>query len=129
MKTQRGIGVVSGFLLIVLLVVVAMIAVKVIPIWVEYFSLRKVIADMVASGDLNAQTPLAVRQAFDRRADTGYVQSVAAKDLEIRREENQFVVYYQYQAVVPLVGNASLVFDFAGSSKDTRLLPRSRLNE
>jgi hypothetical protein len=126
---QRGMGVVSGFFAIVLLVLAALVAIKVTPVWIEYFSLKKVLAAMTNSGDLRNGTIADVRKSFDRRADIDNITVVSARDLNVKNENGEFVVYFDYQSVVPLFGNASLVFDFAGSSKDTSLMPRARRNE
>ena len=126
---QRGMGLVGGFIGIVFLIVVAMVAIKAVPAWIEYFSLKKVLAGMVAGGDTSAGTPIEVRRAFDRRADIENITAVKGRDLEIKREGGEFVVYFQYQANVPLFANASLVFDFTGNSRDTSVLPHARRNE
>jgi len=123
---QRGMGLVSGFFAIVLLVLAALVAIKVTPVWIEYFSLKKVIAAMVNAGDMRSGTIVDVRKSFDRRADIDAITVISARDLTIRNENGEFVASFEYQAVVPLFGNASLVFDFAGNSKDTSLLPHRR---
>jgi|SRR5579871_1817269 len=128
-RKQRGMGLVGGFVAIVLLVMGALVAIKVVPIWIEYFSLKKVLAAMAKGGDLESGTVQDVRRAFDRRADIDNITVVKSRDLEVKREGGEYVVYFEYQANVPLFANASLVFDFTGSSKDTSLLPHARRNE
>jgi hypothetical protein len=123
-------SVIGGFLLLVLLVCGALVTMKVVPVWIEYFSLKKILATMANSGDLNGNgTPMSVRQAFDRRADIDNVTVVTSRDLSIKRDGGEYVVSFQYQSTVPLFGNASLVFDFTGSSKNGPMLANSRQNE
>jgi hypothetical protein len=126
---QRGMGLAGAFVAIVILILGALVTIKVVPAWIEYFSIKKVLGAMVSGGDMGASTIQDVRRAFDRRADIDSITAVRGRDLEVKREEGEFVAYFQYQVTVPLFGNASLMFDFAGNSKETSLLPHARRNE
>jgi len=129
-RHQRGLGVISVFSICVVLVFTALFVMKVLPVWIDYLSIRKVLAAMHASEDLKAANPITVRQAFDRRADIDNIKAISAKDLEIHFDGQAYVVSFQYQSVIPLFANASLVFDFAGSSNDdVSLLPPKRKDE
>jgi len=44
------------------------------------------------------------------------VKSVTPDDLDITKEGGELVISFAYTSKVPLVGNASLVYDFEASS-------------
>ena len=61
-----------------------------------------------------------VRTAFGKRAEINDIKSISGEDLEITKDGNGLVIEFAYTARVPLAGNASLVFEFAGTSQGKR---------
>jgi hypothetical protein len=45
------------------------------------------------------------------------IQAITAQDLDISKDGGDLVITFSYPKKVPLAGNVSLMFDFAGSSK------------
>ena len=117
---QRGI---SLFGLIVALIIVGFIAVmamKIVPAVVEYRGIVKAIEDAKNSGT----TVMEIRQSYDRRAEVGYIESIRGYDLEIAKVDNEFEVSFAYEKKIPLVGPASLLLEFSGTTaKKTRQNP------
>jgi hypothetical protein len=123
---QRGMGLVGAFLAMVVAVFAALLVMKVAPPWIEYLSLRKVLGVMATSGDLKVDTEQQVRLAFERRAEIDNVHVIRARDLKLTRAGDQYVAEFSYQSVVPLFGNVSVVFDFAGNAGRPSLLALRR---
>ena len=117
---QRG---VSLFGLIVALIIVGFIAVmamKIVPAVVEYRGIVKAIEDAKNSGT----TVMEIRQSYDRRAEVGYLESIRGYDLEITKVDSEFEVSFAYEKKIPLVGPASLLLEFSGTTaKKTRQNP------
>jgi Domain of unknown function (DUF4845) len=116
MKQQRGLGFVSLLVLLISIVFVAIVGMKLVPAYIEYFTIKKAVAGIVQSGDLRGATVGDVRKSFQRRADVDDITAVAAKDLEISKDGDQIVIAFAYEKRVPLFYNISVVIDFAGSS-------------
>jgi hypothetical protein len=110
-----------GFLgvlaLLVGIVFVAIIGMKIVPAYIEYFTVKKAVTAITQSGELRNATVADVRKAFDRRANVDDITAVRPEDLEVTKDGNDIVVAFAYEKRVPLFYNISLVFDFAGSSK------------
>jgi hypothetical protein len=117
MKLQRGLGFVSLLLLLVSIVFVAIVGMKLVPAYIEYFTIKKAIAGIVQSGDLRGATVGDVRKSFQRRADVDDIKAVEAKDLEITKDGDEVVIGFAYEKRVPLFYNISVLIDFAGTSK------------
>jgi hypothetical protein len=116
MKFQRGVGL-NGLLIgSVIFALVALLAMKVLPEWIEYGKIVKVVKATAADASLKEASVAQVREAFSRRADIDVIKSITAQDLEISKEGGDLVISFAYTKKVPLFGNASLVFDFEGSS-------------
>ena len=116
MKLQRGFtlnGLMIGGAIFAL---AALLMTKVLPPWMEYGNLLKAVKGTAADTSLKEATVSQVRAAFGRRADMDDVKSVMPQDLDITKEGGELVISFSYAKKVPLFGNASLVFDFEGSS-------------
>ena len=121
---QRG---VSLFGLIVALIIFGLIAVmgmKIVPAVVEYRGILKAIEEAKNSGT----TVMEIRQSYDRRAEVGYLESIRGYDLEIAKVDSEFEVSFAYEKKIPLVGPASLLLEFSGTTaKQTRQNPTRKI--
>jgi len=117
MKTQRGLGFIGMLLVLIGVVFVAIIGMKLVPAYIEYFTIKKAVNSIVQSGELRGGQVADVRKAFDRRATIDEITAITPADLEITKEGNEIVIGYAYQKKVPLFSNISLLIDFAGSTK------------
>ena len=117
MKRQRGMSYFAMALLCIVIVLVVVGGLKVVPAYIEYFTILKAVRGMAESGDLRGnQTVNQVRDAFDRRAAVDSIDVITAQDLDITKEGDEIVVSFAYEKRVSLFANVSLVFDFEGAS-------------
>lgn len=93
----------------------AVMAAKLLPYYIEYFAVKKMLAAMEQSGDLNG-TVRDIRNSFDRRNAIEDVKSVGPNDLEITKEGGQAVVTAMWSVKVPLVSNISACIDFTATT-------------
>jgi hypothetical protein len=116
MKFQRGMGL--GGLLIgaVIFALLALLTMKVLPEWVEYGKIAKVVKATANDSNLKEASVADVRAAYDKRADIDVIKSVTGQDLDIKKEDNSLSIAFAYSKKVPLFYNVSLVFDFEGHS-------------
>lgn len=117
MHKQRGISMVGIIFVCIGLVLVAVGGLKVTPAYLEYMSVKKAVVGIVQGGEARGGTVSEIRRAFDKRAQVDDISVISGADLEITKEGNDVVVAFSYPKKVPLFGNVSLYFDFAGNSK------------
>jgi hypothetical protein len=110
-------GFAGVMLLLIGIVLVAIIGMKLVPAYIEYFTVRKAVTAITQSGELRNATVADVRRAFQSRADIDDITAVSAADLEVTKEGNDVVVAFAYEKRIPLFYNISVVIDFTGSSK------------
>jgi len=110
MNKQRGMGVIGTLIMLVGIVLIAVLGMKLVPAYIEYFSAKKIVTDIAASGE--ADTPAEVRAAFQRRADIDNLSTVTAKDVMVSKDE----ISFEYEKRIPLIANISVVIDFAGEA-------------
>lgn len=117
MKTpprQRGLSM-TGFLFVsAVVLILALLSFRVIPAYIEYFSVIKVLEG--ALNDSNDLTKTDVRKRIERRLGAEYIDSMYASDVEVTKIGNVTTASASWQKKLHLVGNASLVLDFDASA-------------
>ena len=110
---QRGVSIMGLLTGLVLFIVVALFAMKLLPSFME-FRTAKTAIEIIAK---SAQNPADVRRAWEARSAIDNITSVTAKDLEIGKDGNQMTVAFAYRKEVPLFGNVGMYIDYAASSR------------
>jgi Tfp pilus assembly protein PilE len=112
---QRGVTLSGLFVVLFVLVIAALLAMKLIPAYMEYGTAKNAIQAIARSGQ--ASTPQEVRRAFDSRAAIDDISAIKAADLEITKDGNAVVIAFAYRKEVPLFANVGVYIDFAANSK------------
>ncbi|QNM95577.1 DUF4845 domain-containing protein [Chitinimonas koreensis] len=111
MHKQRGVSLINMLLWAIVLGFGALLTVKLIPTFSEYFGVKSVLKALVQE---QAGAPVSeIRDSFDKRATIEYITSVKSSDLDIVQDQSGITISVQYQRTIPLIANASLVFDFS----------------
>lgn len=113
-QRQRGVSMLGIFLICMMIVLVAVAALKIVPAYAEFGTIKKA---AFASKD-GAKSVVEVQKAFDRRAQVDDISAIAGKDLEITKEGNNIVVSFKYDKKIPMFKNLSVLLEFAGSSNE-----------
>ncbi|KFI08424.1 DUF4845 domain-containing protein [Massilia sp. BSC265] len=109
---QRGISLTGLILVLAALGVVAVLALKLLPTYFEYSAAKDAMQRAKEAGG----TPREIQVAFDKNAGMNNVTAIKGRDLTITREDGETQVSFAYEKRVPLVGNVSLVIDYAGTT-------------
>lgn len=113
---QRGISL-SGVLMVsVLIVFAAIFGFKLIPPYMQYLTIQKVLAATVADPGLKEASPEEFRKAYNQRAQVEGITAITAADLQIEKRGATVEMSAGYSVKVPLAGNASICIDFVASS-------------
>ncbi len=115
MERQRGLSLLGLIVVLGLVGFFGILAAKLLPTYIEYWSVRKIFAAMEKNGETNAPPP-EIRRAYDRRNAIEDVRNVQGKDLEIRKEGGDTVVSAEWPVKVPMVANISACVDFVATT-------------
>ena len=111
---QRGASMLGIFLICMMIVLVAVAALKIVPAFTEYSTVKKAAFASVEG----AKSVVEVQKAFDRRAQVDDISAISGKDLEITKEGNAIIVSFKYDKKIPMFKNMSVLLEFAGSSNE-----------
>jgi len=114
LNKQRGFSLSSVVTIMIVLALLGLFAAKLVPAYLDYFAIKKVLGTMEAAGDLKSMSSRDLRISFSRRASIDNIRSIAAEDLQISRgAAGTSVISAEYSVKTPLVANISLVIDFS----------------
>lgn len=116
MKRQQGLTMMGFLTLAIVSVFVALLGFKVLPAYLEYFSIQRALSGMAHDMDLQTATPKEIRSSFDRRAAVDNINVISGQELDIDKEGNQAVVSANYAQKIPLFTNISLYIEFEAST-------------
>lgn len=112
---ESGVSLSGLIVVLVVLGALALVAIRVTPALFEYRavkdSLAKAKAEAATGGSVRA-----IRDAFDKNAGVNDVTAISGHDLVITRDGDSTEISFSYEKRVPLAGNVSLLFDFAGTT-------------
>ena len=100
--------------IVAIFVLCAVLGLKAGPAYLEYLQIKKALIGIAESGELRTGSVADVRKAFDRRASVDNITVITSQDLDISKDGGDLVISFSYPKKVPLFGNVSLLFDFAG---------------
>jgi hypothetical protein len=110
---QRGFslsGMVTGMVVLALL---ALVAAKLSPAYIDYFSIKKILTAMEVNGELKTLGSKDLRMSYAKRALIDNVKSITPEDLQISKApDGTAIVSAEYSVKTPLVANVSLLIDF-----------------
>jgi sensor histidine kinase regulating citrate/malate metabolism len=112
---QRGLSMMGFLFIAAVVIVVVMVGFRVLPAYIEYYSVQKALEKaLVEAKDLNSANE--IRNAFQRVADAGYIESVTSKDIEVTKTKNEVTASVSWQRKLPMVANASILLDFEATA-------------
>ena len=116
-EKQLGVGLGGLLAVSAVLVVIAVIGMKLVPSYLEFMAIKKVVKS-IAGEKGGAATVSDVRKSFEIRASVDGIESVKSSDLEITKEGGELVIAARYRKEIPLVANIGIHIDFAAVSKE-----------
>jgi Tfp pilus assembly protein PilE len=116
MKLQRGFSLNALMIGGAAIGVLALLAMKIVPEYMEFGTVVKTVKATAADTSLKDASVAQVRTSFAKRAEIDSIKSISEKDLDITKEGGELVISFAYTKKVPLFKNVSLVFDFEGAS-------------
>ena len=115
MRKQRGITLMGAMMGMIVLAFIALFAAKLLPAYIEFFSVKKILASMESQGDTKG-TVRDIRLSFDKRNQIEGVKEVKGDDLEITKEGGDAVVTAMWSVKIPMIYNFSACLDFVATT-------------
>jgi len=112
MYKQRGAGLSGLFLWSFVLFFVAVLGMKLVPVYIENAAIKKTLIAIANDPVLQNGTKAEIRTSFNKRAQIDDISVVDEGDIEFSKENGQAVLSIIYFVKTPLFANISLYLDF-----------------
>lgn len=113
-RGQRGISMIGFLFVAAVIVVVAIVGFRMVPSYVEYFTIQKAIENSLREAP--DPQPAVIRRAFEKYIAADYIDSVRPSDLQIEKNGNVVTASVAWQQQLHMVGNVSLLLEFEASA-------------
>jgi hypothetical protein len=109
---QTGLSFIGVLFVAGVLACLGVLVAQALPTVIEYQAVLKAIEKAKAGNSV-----IEVRTIFDKAAQIDDIKSVTAKDLEVGKDGDKWVVKFAYNKEIPMFGPAFLLLKYAGQSK------------
>jgi Tfp pilus assembly protein PilE len=109
---QGGMSLTGLILVLMVLGVFALLAIKIVPSYLEFRAVRDGMARAKAAGGSVAE----MRQTFEKFAEINNVEAIHGRDLVISRDGANPEISFAYEKRIPLTQRATLVIDYDGTT-------------
>jgi hypothetical protein len=117
-EKQKGMTFLGILIIVGLLVFIAIVGMKMMPAYIEFMAVKKVIHAM-GQEQLSEMSKKDIVNSFNKRSTIDDITSVVGKDLIVEKDgAGNIVVSVEYQVVKPIMGNVSALINFKASSDD-----------
>jgi Tfp pilus assembly major pilin PilA len=116
-KYQFGVNMGGLMVGVVIIIALAMIALKLTPSYIEFFAIKKAVNALAAESRGGASV-VEIRKGFDNRATIDAIESVKGSDLEITKDSSGVMISATYRKEIPLVSNIGVYIEFNATSRE-----------
>lgn len=111
-RRQRGMTAIGFVLVLIVIAFSALITMKVLPIYLDFFSIRSTLEGLASEPGVRERSPADITQAIDRRFDVSYVTVIQAKDIKVQKKGGVISLILKYEDRRPLLSNLDVVASF-----------------
>lgn len=113
MKRKQGGMTMLGFLITLSVVILFIFCgMKVVPMYIEYYSVKKALASIANEQDTSSATKDKIRAMFARHITIDYVKIIKPEMLEIQTTDSGFNLVVDYERREELIANLDVVAKF-----------------
>lgn len=114
-QRQRGVTIVGWLFILILLGLVALIALKIIPMYIEGYTIYSTLDSMKGDPTIAQKSKREIRRMLMRRLDINSIYNVTKDDIYISKGKGVYIIEIDYERRETLVGNFDIAAIFAKS--------------
>ncbi|TAN69067.1 MAG: DUF4845 domain-containing protein [Methylobacter sp.] len=111
-KRQQGLTLISLVFLLGLIGFFVLLTLKIVPIYLDHGKVKSALEALKASPDLETKSEFEIRDSLNKRFNINYVYDVKQDDIKVIKHGSYVKVDIEYETVVKLAGNLSVLAEF-----------------
>ena len=112
LRKQRGAGLVSTVLFLLMAGFFAVCAVRMFPVYFEYLSVRSIVEKLSDEYEPGVTTNAEIRRRLDALFNTNQIYALKARDVEVFRKEGKTHIDASYEVRMPIFWRIDAVLKF-----------------
>jgi hypothetical protein len=115
LSKQRGMTMLSWFIVIAIGIFFALVAIKMVPSYLENYSIKQVLATIENDRQVRDMSPREIKNAIMKRLKVNSVYEFDRDWIEVKKVKAGTQINVVYEIRKPVAGNVSVVMEFAES--------------
>ncbi|HKK05734.1 MAG TPA: DUF4845 domain-containing protein [Gammaproteobacteria bacterium] len=109
---QKGVTAIGWILILALIACVVFFLLKLVPIYLDGFTVGDVVSSFKTDPDIGSKTPGQILREINKRLDINMIDDVKPDDISIDKGANLMTIEIDYEVREHLVGNIDIVVHF-----------------
>ena len=109
---QRGMTPIGWILVFLLIAFFALIALKLVPIYIESFTVGSVISDLKNEPGIGSMNAREITSIVNKRFDINTITNVSSDDIYVEKLGGTMTISAEYEVRKPMLGNVDIVVSF-----------------
>jgi hypothetical protein len=118
-RTQGGMTLIGFILILAVAGLFIYVGMKVIPMYSEYYAVKKSLDGLALEPGINNATPDRIRALFFRRLYVNYSENVKEDNVKIERMAGGWKMLVRYEVRRPMISNLDVVGNFEAEKELT----------
>ena len=119
-RSQSGMTLIGFVIVLALVGFFAYIAMKLFPMYSEYYAVRQALKGLQQEPGIADQDPAKIEDLFFRRIQISYADDVKPENVKVERGEAGWNITVNYEVRKPLIYNLDVVGKFVATENLTR---------
>lgn len=109
---QRGMTPIGWVLVFLLIAFFALIALKLVPIYLQSFSVGSVISDLKNEPGISSMTEREITAIIQKRLDVNMITGISPDDIYVEKTGDTMTISADYEVRKSMLGNVDIVVSF-----------------
>ena len=109
---QRGMTPIGWIFVFLLIAFFTLVALKLVPIYLDSFTITSVITDLKKEPGIGAKTPREVVAIIEKRLDINMVEGITTDDIFVEKVGDTMTISAEYEIREKMLGNVDVIISF-----------------
>ena len=109
---MQGMTVAGWMVTIIVVVVFATMAVKIVPAFLDYNTIKTLITNVMSDGKIGLESPDEIRLDISKRFQINNINVISPKDIDITKENGELIMGVDYEVRTNFFKNVDFVISF-----------------
>jgi hypothetical protein len=111
-RSQLGVTAIGWLFLLTPVAMLVYITIRLIPIYLNYMRVEHALSQLADESKGGTSTKASLSLSLQRRFDVEIIEHPVPREVDIHREGDHWVVIADYENLVPIFGNVSMLVQF-----------------